>query len=207
VVLVGHSYGGPVITTVAERMPDRIRWARLQPRQLPAHARAARRNQAVVADHAAQPAGQNRRQDRAPRSLRVLPNDRGHGAACAVPDCPRRDYGSPAAAAGAMLRMPPRAVGVSIGGTSAPKSGAVDRKSRYFRLRCAARASSKSCERELFCQRFGRGPRSATERQDQRLSGESRLKALLVDARCRSHAAASALVTAVTSSSMSEIRA
>ena len=56
VVLVGHSYGGPVITTVAERMPDRIRWARLQPRQLPAHAYSARSDQAVVADHAAQPA-------------------------------------------------------------------------------------------------------------------------------------------------------
>jgi pimeloyl-ACP methyl ester carboxylesterase len=135
VVLVGHSYGGPVITTVAERMPDRIRWARLQPRQLPAHARAARRNQAVVADHAAQPAGQNRRQDRPPRSLSDLPNDRGRGAACAVPDCPRRNYGSPAAAAGVILSMPPRAVGVSIGGTSAPKSGAVNRKTCYLRLR------------------------------------------------------------------------
>jgi hypothetical protein len=34
-----------------------------------------------------------------------------------------------------ILSMPPRAVGVSIGGTSAPKSGAVNRKTCYLRLR------------------------------------------------------------------------
>lgn len=58
-------------------------------RQRHEHPGAARRGQALVADHAAGPAGQDRRQDRPARPLDRFPDGRGHGAARAVPADPR----------------------------------------------------------------------------------------------------------------------
>jgi hypothetical protein len=67
-----------------------IAYAQGQPGQLPADAGAAGGGGAVVADHAAGEAGQDRRPDRAPRSLRRAPASGGGGTAHLV----RRDSAS-----------------------------------------------------------------------------------------------------------------
>src|SRR5688500_7461228 len=62
------------------RTPPAAR-ARLQPRQLPAHAGPAAGGRALVTHDAAGEAGEDRRPDRAPRPLRGVPARRGGGAA------------------------------------------------------------------------------------------------------------------------------
>jgi Transposase DDE domain group 1 len=64
---------------------------RLQPRQLPAHLGATRGGRALVADDSTREAGQDRRQDRAPRPLRGIPAGRGNGAQSVVRRHPAAD--------------------------------------------------------------------------------------------------------------------
>jgi hypothetical protein len=57
----------------------------------------------VVDDDATRPAGEDRRQDRPPWPVDYLPNGRGDGAWCSVPENPGRYRGAPAVAARPML--------------------------------------------------------------------------------------------------------
>jgi hypothetical protein len=63
------------------------------------------RTLALLADDVAPAAGEDRCQGGPPRPLGDFPDGRSHGAACVVPDDPRRYCGSPAVTAGSMLRI------------------------------------------------------------------------------------------------------
>ena len=75
------------------------------PRQLPAHPSCARRGPAVVDDHAAPAAGEDRRQDRPPRPIDHQPNSRGHGVSQPVSADPGRHCGTALNAGCPMLRI------------------------------------------------------------------------------------------------------
>ena len=79
--------------------------AGLQPRQLPAHAGAAGRGGAVVDDHVARAAGEDRRQDRPPRPIDRVSDGRGRGAGRSVPGNSECDRHAPPVATGPMLRI------------------------------------------------------------------------------------------------------
>ena len=73
-----HQVDTPVVPQVpSQRRPAPTPRARLQSRQLHADTRVARCSGAVVTDHAARKARQDRREDRPPRSLHRLPDGRG----------------------------------------------------------------------------------------------------------------------------------
>ena len=77
----------------------------LQPRQLPAHPGTAAGDRAVVNDHAARAAGEDRREDRPARTLGDLPDGRGDGTSLSVPGNPHRDRGASPVTTGPMLRI------------------------------------------------------------------------------------------------------
>jgi hypothetical protein len=94
----------PLDAAVLSRLPAKRRAAPaaragLQPGQLHAHIGPARGGRALVADDAAREAGQDRRQDRAPRPLRRVPAGRGGGAESAVRRDPAPDRPAQAEAA------------------------------------------------------------------------------------------------------------
>jgi hypothetical protein len=74
-------------------------------RQLPAHPSCARRGPAVVDDHAAPAAGEDRRQDRPPRPIDHQPNRRGHGVSQPVSADPGRHCDTAPNAGCPMLRI------------------------------------------------------------------------------------------------------
>ena len=144
-----------------------------------------RRGRAVVADHAAREAGEDRRPDRAPRPLRRVPAGRGGGAAGAVrrdpaPDRPLArtarcggltgaDHGAAGAEGRTMRRdrpaapeQPGSACGPGSGGSSAPgirrqTCAPIDREAaEEQRFGCQP---SPSGECQIKCGRFGAGAR------------------------------------------------
>jgi hypothetical protein len=91
----------------------------LQPRQLPALTGVAQGGRAVVADHTAREAGQDRRADRAARAVRGLPARRGRGAARPVRRDPPPDR--------------PLASAARCGGLTGSKRGAAGAEGRAMR--------------------------------------------------------------------------
>ena len=78
--------------------------ARLQPRQLPAHAGDARANQGLVADELEREGDQDRREGRQPRPLCCLPDGRGRHPTANIPGDIAAHYGTAAAATSAGVR-------------------------------------------------------------------------------------------------------
>src|SRR5271156_1340353 len=82
-----------------QRRPPSASRARLQSRQLPAHAGDAGADQRLVADEPQGKANQDRREGRAPRALRRLPDGRGRRSETSVRRHPSARRGTAAAAA------------------------------------------------------------------------------------------------------------
>jgi hypothetical protein len=142
---------------------------RLQSGQLPARPGFARRGEAIITDHPAQPADENRREGRPPRTLGHLPDDRGRRAACIVADHPPGYCGCAAVAAGPMFRIAASGGRTSISGTPVPKSWPADRKARLFGLRCTAKERPMCCHRGDPCRKAW--PKTALSALDSEIDG------------------------------------
>jgi Transposase DDE domain group 1 len=87
----------------------------------------------ALPEEAARPVGEDRRQDCPPRPLRDFPDGRDGAAARSVPGDSECDRRAPSVATCPMLRITVSPLaGASVGGRRAPKSGAVDRRTRHF---------------------------------------------------------------------------